>query len=170
MWLKRHSSTRSLFFWDQARHFYHASQQLPKTSSPLPMYYSALNATKALLISKDMLHSDHHGLTGSHQSGKVNLQNEVVKLKGGGVLPALCKYLRESPCKEEYTLKDILYNLPCIHRAYTLTFTTPPELFIPIDAPIFVRKRRSDEAYFQCEIRDSRYQSSYCQMLWTEKV
>lgn len=68
-------------------------------------------------------------------------------------------YLGEPTSRERFTLKDILYNLPFIHRAYTLTFTSQPEMFIPICDPMFVRKQGSTEAWFRCSIRDRRYQS-----------
>jgi hypothetical protein len=159
MWLRRNSTPRSLFFWDQANHFYQATQALPKTSSPLTSYYCALNATKALLISKNIPHSDQHGLRGGHTSEKSHLQNEFVKFLSSGVFPAFCSYLGEPVSSEKFTLKDILYNLPFVHRAYTLTFTSQPEMFIPVDNPTFVRKERSSEAWFRCSIREKRYQS-----------
>ncbi len=162
MWLRRHQAKRALFYWDQASHFHSASRQLPKTSSPLTSYYSALNAVKALLISKAVAHSDQHGLHGGHLAAKVHLQNEYVEFEKGGVFPALCQYLGEPIAqdkKEQHSLKDIIYNLPFVHRAYTLTFTSQPELFIPISQPVFVRKAGSSEAWFQCMIRDRKYQT-----------
>lgn len=47
------------------------------------------------------------------------------------------KYKRK-PVPEFYTLKDILYNLEYIHRAYNLSYTNQPELFIPIKEPRLV--------------------------------
>ena len=35
LWLKRRQKEQALFYWQQARDFYVASSQLPKTSSPL---------------------------------------------------------------------------------------------------------------------------------------
>ncbi|WP_046180354.1 YaaC family protein [Domibacillus tundrae] len=58
---------------------------------------------------------------------------------------------------ETYTLKNILYNLEFIHRAYKLSFNTDPELFIPIIKPRFVFDKNNDESWleFQLEIGDS---------------
>jgi hypothetical protein len=47
LWLKRNHKTNAQFFWQQSRHFYHATTELPKNSSPLTAYYCMLNATKA---------------------------------------------------------------------------------------------------------------------------
>ena len=44
MWLKRHKRHEALFYWEQAKSFFDASNQLPKTSSPLTAYYCFLNA------------------------------------------------------------------------------------------------------------------------------
>ena len=159
MWLRRNSADRSLFFWDQAGHFCQATRGLPNTSSPLTSYYSALNATKALFISKNIPHADFHGLRSAHTSSRCHLQNECVGFLANGVFPALSSYLGEPTHEETFTLKDILYNLPFVHRAYTLTFTSQPHLFIPIDNPIFARKQGSSEAWFRCSIRGGRYQS-----------
>ncbi len=157
MWLKRHRMEKALFYWEQARHFFLASMQLPKISSPLTAYYCFLNATKTLLLVNNIPSAEEHGLTGQSSSGRVSLLGEVVKQKTQGVAPTLSKYLKESTSEESHHLKDILYNLPYIHRAYNLTFRSQPELFIPITRPRFVRKKGSSESWFCAEITDPRY-------------
>ena len=52
LWLKRQKDVKSqeaLFFWQQAKHFFHASECLPQNSKPLTSYYCCMNAAKALL-------------------------------------------------------------------------------------------------------------------------
>ncbi|MNW41862.1 hypothetical protein D3C74_190160 [compost metagenome] len=58
---------------------------------------------------------------------------------------------------ETHTLKNILYNLEFIHRAYKLTFNSEPELFIPIVKPRFVFDKNNNESWleFQLEEGDS---------------
>lgn len=46
MWLKRNHKNDALFYWQQAKHFFDASEKLPKISSPLTTYYCFLNAIK----------------------------------------------------------------------------------------------------------------------------
>jgi hypothetical protein len=159
LWLRKQSGQRKAeFFWKQARSFYDAAKLLPKTSSPLPSYYCALNAAKALLISKKVqLTNLRHGLTGTSTGAKTNLTNEQVTVCANGIFPELCRYLGESVNGEKYDLKAILYNLPFLHRAYCTTFKTAEELFIPISEPIFVRKEKAKDAWFCCEIRDRKY-------------
>ena len=67
----------------------------------------------------------------------------------------LCRYFDESADNHSYSLKDLLYNLPFIHRAYNLTFKSQPELFIPIKEPLFVKKSNSTECFFRAEIEKS---------------
>jgi len=158
LWLRRHGKEEALFFWRQARAFHEADQHLTKLSSPLTSYYSALNAAKALLVSKGVAFQTHHGLTGSSSEGKASLAKEVVILKGGGILPALCQHLGESVNGERYSLKQIFYNLAFIHRAYCVTYRGSKELFVPISDPKFVRIEGSHDCWFSAVIADKKFQ------------
>jgi len=157
MWLKRKNQSDALFYWEQGRHFFDASSNLPNESAPLTSYYFALNAAKVLLLVRGASFSESHGVSGRTKAGRTCLLGEVVTFERRGVLGALCAYMRESASGEEYNLKDIFYNLPYIHRAYNLTFSSQTELFIPVANPRFVRKENSEEAWFCCDIEDSRY-------------
>lgn len=152
LWLKRNKKAEARFFWNQSRSFYEATLALPKTSAPLTAYYCFLNATKALLLTKGGQFGDQHGVSGFTAKGPTALSNERIKIKSGGVLPALCQLFGEQIDPQHvYTLKDILYNLPYIHRAFSLTFTDT-ELFIPICNPKIVRSTQSHEAWLIAEL------------------
>ncbi len=162
MWLKRRGLNDALFFWRQAEAFADASTNLPNTSSPLTNYYSALNATKAFLMAKGVMASPYHGLAGAKSPGKSSLARETITIRGAGVWPALAVYLGEPVTKgQTYTLKDVLYNLPYIHRAYTLTFTSQQELFIPVSDPMYVRLDGADRGWLKFEITESRYKNNH---------
>jgi hypothetical protein len=163
LWLRKTRGSRhnAQFFWRQARSFYDASKLLQKTASPLASYYCALNATKTLLLSKGLQFSEQHGVSGSSAENRTTLTNERVIVKRSGVLASLCRYLGETANDDRYNLKNILYNLAFIHRSFCTTFRSEQELFIPIDDPKFVRRRRSSEAWFCCEIRERRYQNEH---------
>ena len=160
MWLKRNNKPQALFFWKQAEEFARASRDLPNTSSPLPKYYAALNAAKALLHSKNLPFSPYHGVTGNSIPGPVNLANEQVRLKTKGVASELCRYMGEPVNITVYNLENIFYNLPFIHRAYTVTFPVVDELFLPISEPAFVRIDNSSDAFFRCKVFDNPYQNA----------
>lgn len=161
LWLQRRRKKEALFYWDQACHFYDATRNLPNTSAPLTAYYCFLNAAKALLSYKEITVAEEHGVAGRSTGTKASLTNEIVCFKRGGVLGGLCRYLGETTNDDEYSLKDILYNLPFIHRAYTLTFSSQGELFFPISDPLFVAMYGSNEAWFCAEITDYRYKNEH---------
>ena len=161
MWLKRERCGDALFYWQQARHFFSASIELPKMASPLASYYCFLNAAKTLLTVKRVAIRDGHGVTGKPTGKKAALSNESVKFQRGGVLSGLCTYLGEPAQDESYSIKDIFYNLPYIHRAYLLTFSSQPELFFPIARPRYVRKAGSTEAWFCAEITDTKLKNQH---------
>lgn len=161
LWLKREHQKDALFYWEQAKCFYEASISLPELSAPLTSYYCFLNATKALLSSKNIIFTETHGVTGHSLPGNKSLANEIVDFRGGGILPALCKYLVEPDnAGKQFTLKDLFWQMPFIHRAYCLTFKGTTELFIPLVSNCFMRKDKSKEAWFQAEI-DRRYINSH---------
>lgn len=153
LWLKRAGKNEARFFWNQARSFYDATLMLPKTSSPLTAYYCFLNATKALLLTKGANFSDQHGVSGYTLEGQTSLNNEKVKFKRGGILASLCNHLGETSNDEDYSLKDLLYNLPNIHRSFDLTYSSDSEIFIPIFNPKIVRHESRAESWFCAELK-----------------
>jgi hypothetical protein len=152
LWLKRNHKPEAQFFWQQARHFYHATYELPKISSPLTAYYCFLNATKALLMAKGIYFTDRHGVSGETIDSKISLSNENVTIKAAGILPELCKYVGETANNDTYTLRQILYNLPYIHRAYDLTYKSSAELFVALNDPKIVKSMTTKEAWFCAEL------------------
>lgn len=162
LWLKRQKDEKSqnaLFFWQQAKHFFQASECLPQNSKPLTSYYCCLNATKALLcISGVDVTNISHGITQDRftQNGGNSLEKAEVIFLGAGALNELSRYLGESVEKKTYNIKDLLYNIPCIHRTYSITYSGTPELFIPIRDIKFVREDTTSKAWIQFSV-DSRY-------------
>ncbi|USK46333.1 YaaC family protein [Cytobacillus oceanisediminis] len=166
LYLKRKKEVKdkeALNYWNQARNFFDATENLDLLSKPLTAYYCYLNATKALLTYKRINFDTKHGVSGTRLGNSINLLNERVSLHPKGVLSGLCNYLKEpiktitipnqkDPVPESYTLKDILYNLEYIHRAYNLTYSNQPELFIPIDEPRFVHDKNSKEGWLEVKL------------------
>lgn len=152
LWLKREKKREAQFYWEQARAFYEATNSLPKTSAPLTAYYCFLNAAKCLLTVKGISFDKQHGVSGWSKSGRVSLSKEIVKLQNKGILSELCRYYGETVNKNIYSIKDIFYNLPFIHRAYHLTFTSEQELFIPIKEPEYVHAPSSTRSWFTAVI------------------
>lgn len=154
LYLKRAGSTDALAHWLQARRFSEASLNLGPEAAPLTLYYSFLNAAKALLSHKAVAHGDRHGVAGARpENARTSLSNERVKFQSGGVLPALCAYFKESVgSNDEYSLKDILWNIPFIHRAFCLSFKSTSELFVPLEKACYIKHSSNREAWFQAQI------------------
>jgi len=163
LWLKRQNSEkakRALFYWRQAWNFFSASECLPIESRPLTSYYCCLNATKALLAIKgpDTIDFDNllHGITSDRKQWKTNnIKDAQVKFLGGGVLFELSKYLTENTEKKPYCIYDLLYNIPCIHRTFSITYKCP-ELFIPIRDIKFMIDTNLKKGWVQFQV-DERY-------------
>lgn len=138
LWLSNHSSkqtsySKALFYWKQSKYFYEASIKLPIDAQPLTAYYSCLNATKALLAIHNIdLDNIGHGVSASRIATTGKITSDKITFTGSGVLFQLSKLLNESTVKQDYTIQDLLYNLPCIHRTFTISVPNLTELFIPI--------------------------------------
>ncbi len=155
LWIKRSEDSNRLasFYWKQAEEFFKASANLSVYSSPLTLYYSILNATKALLIIKNIQFTDHHGVSGESKNTQAKLTNEIISLKGAGILISLKNYY----CNGSQTLLttslfNILYNLSCVHRAFVLTFPKETDLFLSCKNLILVQKNGNAESYLEIEL------------------
>ncbi len=133
----------ALSCWNQSREFYNGIECLSILSRPLLAYYSILNAAKTLLICKHKLpENEHHGLSGLYE-GDAYLSNEYIKVKGSGILPSMSIYFGERETREQFTIKNLLYNLPYVQRAYNLSYRSSTELFIPIEKSCYMHKKDS---------------------------
>ncbi len=65
------------------------------------------------------------------ESDKTNLKEAYTVIKGAGVLPELSKYYEFNMTTGQYSMAELFYNIPCVHRAYCITFSKP-EIFVPI--------------------------------------
>ncbi|MGG1638735.1 YaaC family protein [Paenibacillus sp. NRS-1760] len=151
LFLREKKDKEALNYWYQAENFFKATQSLDMLSKPLTTYYCFLNATKALLTFHHVNYDLQHGVSGERLPGKINIQNEKISIHPKGVLSGLCNYLKETiqTPKENYTLKDILYNLEYIHRAYIMTYSNQSELYIPLDDLRFVHDKDRKEGWLE---------------------
>jgi hypothetical protein len=154
LWLRKNGNADAKVYWEQARHFFDSARELPVQSAPLPLYYSFLNAVKALLETKGAAYNPYHGVTGfdMRAGGRVLLDNEGIKIKGGGLLPSLIAYFGETEADTRYSLSEVMSNLAFIHRAFTISYGRS-ELFLSIHEPRYVRAGNG-RARFQATLPD----------------
>lgn len=164
LFLKRQSiagASDALFYWEQAHSFYLASKELPDSACPLTSYYCILNASKALLRYKGVNDKKlkSHGISSVRcENNKTNLKEARTVVKGAGVFPELSIYYGFNMIPRQYSMAELFYNIPCVHRAYCITFSKP-EIFVPISKPLFVKKDNSKEAWVKFEVA-GRYANS----------
>lgn len=153
LWLRKNCRGAAQTYWDQARHFFNAAKELPAYSAPLPLYYSFLNATKALLESKGQTYMAYLGISGfdmrTSPGARISLEAEGLKIKGGGILPALIQYFGETETTLRYSLADVLANLAFIHRAHSLSYRNS-ELFLSIHEPRYVSAGNGQARFQAC--------------------
>lgn len=155
LWLRRERKLPALFYWQQAQTFAQAAEGMPVASAPLLLYYSYMNATKALLSAKSVPFDEHHGVRAHNirpPSGKIALSNEGVRIMQRGIAPALSQYLMEAETSTTHTLEELLFNLPCIHRTFCLTYKNQKDLFIPLTNCEIRFDPISLQAYFSAQL------------------
>lgn len=155
LWLARHpgNNKEAISYWNQSRELYAASKSLSAVSSPLTLYYCYLNAVKALLTVKGHQFRRGHGMSGRPSSSKRELVNESTRLRRDGIIVSLSQWLGERETRVEHDLKDMLLNMPFVHRAYCLTYTSQANLFLPIQNPRYVIDTTSKEVCFEAELK-----------------
>ena len=62
----------------------------------------------------------------------------MFKFSPNGILSELCRLLGDVSNNEEYTFRNLIYNLNYVHRAYDITYSSSRELFFPISNPIMI--------------------------------
>lgn len=156
LWLKRKHADRALFYWEQAQEFHKVAQGLPPQSAPLLLYYSFLNATKALLTARGISFNEHHGVRESSASiNTTSLASLGIAIKQTGVLPSLSAYYEEAETSRTHSLQEMLYNMVFIHRTYGLTYTSQSEMFIPVARCGYVAQKSTKRIYFRADITDN---------------
>jgi hypothetical protein len=113
-----------------------------------------MNAAKALLSSKNIRFVPYHGVSGwkPNPASKSQAFSVGVTIKKDGILPSLAAYYGEKETAKIHLLKDILYNLPFIHRTYCLTYSSCKEMFIPLIKPAFVIELGTCNVFFSAQI------------------
>ncbi len=155
LWLRRQHEEDALFFWRQSGAFYQSARHLPIEAKPLLLYYSFMNAAKALLSAKHIAFNPYHGV-GKHNmrppGGKMVLSNEGVRIHSKGVLPAISTYYGETETNVTHSLEDMLYNLVHVHRTYCLTYPRRRDIFLPVRSPEFYRDDATGETFFEATV------------------
>jgi uncharacterized protein (UPF0332 family) len=155
LWLKRNRKEDAVIYWEQAQNFYNAAIGLPLRSAPLLLYYSYMNAAKALLSSKGIEFDPKHGVGLHNMRGphsKISLSNEGVRVYTRGVLASLSSYYQETESTRDHSLQELFFNMTFIHRTYCLTYKSQREMFIPLRECRYVFDKQRGVAFLQAPL------------------
>src|SRR5258708_412801 len=155
LWLQRNRSDHALFYWQQAHEFYKVSVGLPLQSAPLLLYYSFMNAAKALLAAKHVTFNEYHGVRAysrRRSPGRFSIANDGIHIQRQGVLPSLAAYYGETETSRTHTLQELFFNMVFIHRTYCLTYTSQREMYLPLANCAYVAENRSRQVFFRADI------------------
>jgi hypothetical protein len=155
LWLTRNKKPDALFYWNQAREFARAAVGMPVESAPLLHYYSFMNASKALLAAKGVSFAERHGVRSANlraSSTRIELANEGVRIEASGILPSLATYLGDTEPTTTHTLKELLFNLPFVHRTYCLTYQNQSDLFFSLTECQYVFDSATSKSYLSAQL------------------
>jgi hypothetical protein len=152
LWLQRNRSGDALFYWQQAEEFYKVSIGLPLQSAPLLLYYSFMNAAKALLAAKRITFNEYHGVRAySRLPNRFSIANDGIRILTQGVLPSLASYYGETETSRTHTLQELFFNMVFIHRTYCLTYTSQKEMYLPLANCAYIVESTSKRAFFKAD-------------------
>ena len=80
-------------------------------------------------------------------SATIDLDNEGVHIRNKGVLPALSLHLQESELTSNHSMRELLFNVPCVHRTFCITYPAQEDMFIPLTDCQYVVDTGSMDAY-----------------------
>lgn len=164
LWLMREQKRAALHYWNQARRFADAAAGMPLEASPLVHYYSFMNAAKALLAAKRVSFNEHHGVKAHNMrdaSKKIALSNEGVRILKSGIVASLSEYLGDTEASVTHSLKDLLFNLPFVHRTYCLTYRSQLDLFLTLRNARYVLDTDTKAAYLEATLSDDFASKNY---------
>ncbi len=157
LWLKRNKLKDAALYWDQAQAFFDASVGLPIQSAPLLLYYSYMNAAKALLAARKIPLNPYHGVSRINSGTppkKISLSSERVSIKPQGVVPGLAGYFGEQERSKTHSVQEMFLSMPYIHRTYCLTYTSQRQVFLPLKDGQFTYDNKSKAISYSARILD----------------
>jgi hypothetical protein len=151
-----------------AHEFFAAAEQAGPLSQPVLMYYGLLNLAKMLILHKNPtidLSRSLHGITESSDNirrrftltsqkihiqasrgGRVALLNELTQTLGHGRLAS----------GEEWYVRDLLSQIPAIHRPFSHTLRTPERLYV-VEQGAFFHDHNTRHIWARLNVRRSEF-------------
>ncbi|TPG91070.1 hypothetical protein EEL32_02990 [Brevibacillus laterosporus] len=132
------NSTRFLYTWMQARHFYEMATKSPLLIKPLLLFYGCVHLLKGLVLSKDPGYPQNsrmlqHGVTARKvKKSPYHLLDDEMKPQKEGFFPHLCRLLSLHPISNRYRIGDLFLSLPELREEMKYFHLSSPWIPTPI--------------------------------------
>jgi len=131
-------STRFLYLWKQARHFYGTAETAELSVQPLLLFYGCTHLLKGMLLTRDAAYPQNsrvlqHGVTTRKlKRSAYSLTEDEIRPQKEGFFAHLARLFGLSPLQDRYVVQDLLVSLPGMSQSYAL-LTDTPALWLRLD-------------------------------------
>lgn len=124
-------SSRFLFLWKQARHFYSTSSTADLSIQPLLLFYGCSHLLKGMLLTHDPHYPQNsrvlqHGVTTRKiKRNAYLLMEDEVRPQKEGFFAQLAQAFHLSPLQDRYLVHDLFSSIPTVSDSYGIAFDKP---------------------------------------------
>ncbi|MFD2370097.1 YaaC family protein [Brevibacillus sp. GCM10020057] len=125
-------STRFLYLWKQARHFYATAEAAELSVQPLLLFYGCTHLLKGMLLTRDAAYPQNsrmlqHGVTTRKlKRSTYSLLEDEIRPQKEGFFAHLAHLFDLSPLQDRYIVQDLFLSIPAMsHSTAMLTDTLP---------------------------------------------
>ena len=165
---QKNTATQTCAFLRQANEFFTAAGQAGQISRPVLMYYGFLNLAKAIILHKNPtinLTKSFHGITewrdNVRQRFTLTSQKVVIQAARGGRVAVFNEFARtlghnRLAASSEWDVRDLLSQIPAIHRPYSHTQDIAERLYVIEDA-VILHDHRTRYVWAKLRVRRSEF-------------
>ncbi|MFS0556874.1 YaaC family protein [Brevibacillus sp. 179-C9.3 HS] len=130
-------SSRFLFLWKQARHFYTTSAVADLSIQPLLLFYGCSHLLKGMLLTRDPYYPQNsrvlqHGVTTRKlKRNAYLLMEDEIRPQKEGFFAQLAQAFQLSPLQDRYLVHDLFSSIPIVSDSYRIA-TDKPCNWIPL--------------------------------------
>lgn len=131
-------STRFLYLWKQARHFYTTAEAAELSVQPLLLFYGCTHLLKGMLLTRDPAYPQNsrvlqHGVTTRKlKRSAYSFTEDEIRPQKEGFFAHLAHLFGISPLQDRYVVHELLASIPDVSDAYAL-FSDTQALWLRLD-------------------------------------
>lgn len=124
-------SSRFLYLWRQARHFYSTSAVADLSIQPLLLFYGCSHLLKAMLLTRDPYYPQNsrvlqHGVTTRKlKRNAYMLMEDEVRPQKEGFFAQLAHAFQLTPLQDRYSVHDLFSSIPSVSDSYGIATDKP---------------------------------------------